>query len=298
MFESAALNEVHFSRLRLMARSPAHYLAYADSGDTPARRFGTCVHVLALGGDVIRYEGKRAGNDWKAFERLVAGDEYFVYDGPRRGKAWAWAKADAGARAIVSSADLELAQDARETQARRRAAGRYEVPIVTASEYDEAARCAEVVRASPIARELLDGETECPLRWSVLGRACAGQLDVLGPRRVVDLKTTTKSEPEWFSRHAMGMAYHAQLDWYAEGARANATRIDDCYIVAVETRAPYAVTCLRLTEHVLELGARLTRLWMERLLSCEASGEWPQYVQSIVDLDAPNDFELLFDDAA
>jgi hypothetical protein len=36
---------------------------------------------------------------------------------------------------------------------------------------------------------------------------------------------------------------------------------------------------------------------MERLLQCEAAGEWPAYTQSIVDLDIPDeDFELKWDD--
>lgn len=288
--------EVHFSRLRLMARSPAHYHAYASGGDSAARRFGTCVHVLALGGDVIRYEGKRAGLGWQAFQRLVAGDEYFIYDGDRKGKAWAWAKADAGGRAIVSSADLEVAMAGRELQAQRRAAGRYEVPIVTAAEYEQSARCADAVRTHPLARELLEGECELPLRWSVLGREAGGQLDVVSRARrsITDLKTTTKAEPGWFIRHAIGMAYHAQLDWYREGARENGYPIDECHLVAVESRPPYAVTCLRLTENALEEGRKVWRLWLERLLGCERSGEWPEYVQSVVDFDVTADVELTF----
>lgn len=286
-------DEIHFSRLRLMARSPAHYRAHVDE-DSPARRFGSCVHVLALGGEVIRFEGERTGNAWKGFRALVDGAEYFVFDGPHQGTAWKWAKADAGERAIVTSADVELAMVARELQAARREAGRYALPIVTSSEYSVAARVAEAVRSHPIARELLEGETERPLEWPVLGRACAGQLDVLASTRVVDLKTSTKTEPEWFRRHAIGMRYHAQLEWYRAGAVACGYPIEECFVVAVETRPPYAVTCLRLTERALEAGAKTVRLWMERLLACEQADEWPAYVQSIVDLDVEDDFGLLF----
>ncbi len=292
------MSALHFSRLRLMALSPAHYAAYAQTEPTPAMRFGTAVHALALGGDLIRYDGERKGNAWAAFKALVDGAEYYVFDGTHRGKAWEWAKEEAAGRVIVTSEDLGLAEQAAAVQARRREAGRYDAVIVTTSEYDQAQRCAESLRSSPIARDLLEGQTEVPLRWEWLGRPCAGQLDVIHAGGVVDLKTTTKAEPAWFQRHALGMAYHAQLAWYAEGARQHGHVGTAHHIVAVESKAPYAVTGFRLTPRAVEEGEKMVRAWMERLLACEASDEWPAYCQSVVDLDVDRDFELLFGEAA
>lgn len=291
---------VHFSRLKLMALSPAHYRAGLDEiEETPAMRFGTCVHVLALGGDVIRYPGARTGNGWKAFQGLVDGAEYYVFDDAHRGKAWEWAKADAAGKLIVTSEDLELARGAVELQARRRAQGRYPVPIVTADEYERAALCAEAVRNHPVAARYLEGEVEVPLRWSFLGRDCGGQLDVLAPRRVTDLKTSTSADPDWFPRHAIKQFWHSQLAWYGVGAKENATRVESHSIVAVEVRPPFAVTCFELTDRALDRGRRQVHLWMERLLACEEADEWPEYVQSAVELDLPDDdFELDFGTAA
>ncbi|MEM9194841.1 MAG: PD-(D/E)XK nuclease-like domain-containing protein [Myxococcota bacterium] len=292
------MDELHFTRLKLMARSPAHYAAYQDLTEpTAAMRLGTAVHALALGGDLIRYDGERKGNAWQSFKALVDGADHYVFDAPHRGNAWKAAKEEAAGRVIVTSADVELAEHAAEVQRRRRAEGRYKAAIVTTAEYDQAQRCAEVVRADRIGAQLLQGDTEVPLRWSVLDRPCAGQLDVCGESGVTDLKTTTKSEPGWFERHALGMVYHAQLAWYAEGARQNQRPAEELHIVAVEIKPPFAVTGFRLTDRAVEEGEKMIRLWMERLAGCEAADEWPAYVQSIVPLDVER-FELTFEEVA
>jgi len=288
--EAAAWEPVHFSRLKLLAQSPAHYrVGHAARKETAAMRFGTAVHVLALRGEIVVFDGERAGNRWAAFKELVAGAEPYVYDGPHRGNAWKWAKEEAQGRPIVTSEDVAAAAAGRAIQGQRLAAGRYLSPIVTTAEYDVAARVAEKVRTHAVAGELLDGMHEQPLRWDRAGRACAGTLDVMGPRRIVDLKTTTKADPEWFPHHGRKLHYHAQLDWYAGGARENGHITDACFIVAVETTEPHAVTAFELSERALEAGARQTHLWLERLKGCEAADEWPEYVQSVVPFDLPDD---------
>ncbi len=292
---------IHFSRLKGMSLSPAHFRAgyLPQDDDTPARRFGSAVHVLALGGEVVRFEGERKGNAWAAFKGLVAGEEHFTFDGAHRGKAWAAAKEEAAGRLIVSTEDLEAAREAVELQSRRRAAGRYLAPVVTPVEYERAQRCADAVRANGEAVALLNGPTEVPLRWRFLDRDCGGQLDAM-PRRIVsDLKTVTCADPDWFPRHALKMYYHVQLEWYRVGAVENGHPVDECALVAVETKPPFAVTCFVLTARVLEVARRQLRLWMERLLACESDGSWPEYVQSRVELDLPDeDLVLDFTDYA
>lgn len=292
------IDRVHYSRLKLMSLSPAHYAAY-EREQTPAMRIGTLVHALALGGEVIVYDGERRGAAWTAFSALVAGEPFHIFDGPHRGKEWERAKEEADGRVIVTTADLEAAIPGRAIQERRARDGRYPAVIVTSAEHERAQRCADVVRAHPLAGPLLEGQREVPLEWDLFGRPCAGTIDVLGPRRVVELKSSSLAEPEWFTRQATRMHYPAQLWWYREGARAAGHEIDECYAIAVEVRPPFAVTCMRVTERSLELGAKTVRLWMERLLACEASGEWPEYSQSIVELDVMEDVELVgFEDEA
>lgn len=188
---------------------------------------------------------------------LLGGGEIVVFDGERRaGKIW-----DAFA---AEHADKE---------------------IVKASELAEAERIAAAVRDNAEALSLLFGSKERLIDWEFCGRKMRSHLDVLGARWVTDLKTTRSAKPEWFRWQAIKMAYHAQLAAYVDAARYVGAPVEEAYLVAVETEEPYAVTAMRLTERALEDGRKLNRLWMERLLSCEATGEWPGYVQSIVDLD-------------
>lgn len=196
---------------------------------------------------------------------ICLGGDFVVYDGERRGKSWQTFAEEHEGRTIV-----------------------------TRAEHDRAMECARVVMTHPIAGPLLRGQREIELRWEWCGRACGGRLDVLGPSFVNDLKTTTRSEPGWFGRHALRMHYHVQAAWYREGARQNGHTADAAYLTAVEIKPPYAVTVMRLTERALEEGERIARLWMERLLGCEAVGEWPEYAQSVIDLDVPDEQEFLF----
>lgn len=239
---------VHFSALRSMGRSPAHFRAAEVAGfePTPAMKFGLAVHSLTLGGQrVVRFEADA-----------------------RRGKAW--------------------------TEFEEQHADKI---ILTAPEHDRALAVAEKVRTHPIARGALAGEHEVSLEWDYCGRACAGRIDVVGEDFLTELKTTTNASPAWFRFHALRMAYNAQVAWYREGMRANRRPVGGGgYIVAVEVRDPFAVTVFRMTEAALEQGEKTVRLWFERFLACEQSGEWPEYAQDIVDLDVlERDLELEFE---
>lgn len=64
---------VRFSRLKLMALSPAHYYAACqranDDGETLSMRLGAGVHAMLLDQPVTRFAGRRAGKVWEHFER-------------------------------------------------------------------------------------------------------------------------------------------------------------------------------------------------------------------------------------
>lgn len=199
---------------------------------------------------------------------VLGGPEPVIYDGTRRGKAWEQFRDQHGGLEIVTASEVESAQ-----------------PIIDAVLGHEAAM--SLLRSGAIKKRL---------HWDWLGRACTGEPDVAG-RALVDLKTTRDAEPGRFTKQALWYSYHAQLAFYRLGmVSSGAEPPAQVYIVAVETAPPYPVTVLQLTERAIEQGERLCRLWMERLLACEATNEWPGYVQSVVDLDVPDDLELTFGD--
>lgn len=162
--------------------------------------------------------------------------------------------------------------------------------ILTGREYEIATGIADSVLSDPEACRVLEGDVQRTMHWDRQGRACCGTPDVIAPGRyITDLKTGETADPRRFPWKMRAMAYHAQLAWYREGAYAESGVLSEtCYIVAVEQKPPFVPTVFKLSEHVLDLGSRLCRLWFEQLLVCEATNEWPGYAQTIVDLDLPD----------
>lgn len=171
--------------------------------------------------------------------------------------------------------------------------------ILTADAFDEAACIADAIKSHNLAMGVLEGEHEIEKAWRFGKRACAGRLDNLAPTHVADLKITQSSEPTKVMWQALRMGWFAQLPWYLDGVLASGTGTPEAaYIVAVEPKAPYAVSVLRFSDRAIEQGRRTYRSWLERLLVCEDTDEWPAYAQSIVELDVPdNDVALDFGEA-
>jgi hypothetical protein len=65
----------HFSNLKRMAMSPAHYKASVEIGfpEKSHLRKGSGTHALILGGDFVVWPGTRRGKDWEQFELTNAG---------------------------------------------------------------------------------------------------------------------------------------------------------------------------------------------------------------------------------
>lgn len=239
---------VRFTNLKNMAHSPARY-RYMLEHNERKRCYdqGTAVHTLSLGigAPVVCYRKRRQGKEWESFEAE------------------------------------ELAKGH---------------TILSVKEYDEARAMADAVRADPVAAPYLVGAKEVQVDWENCGRKCSSRIDILGDGFVCDLKTARTSHPERFQSQAVWMAYHAQLAWYLHAARykwqEDVQRDGWTYsppnkavIIAVEKLPPYNVTVHPLSERTIEQGDKLCRAWLERLLGCESSNEWPGYSQCEVPFD-------------
>lgn len=64
------IGPVHWSNLKAMQTSPAHFLTSLESPPrtTASMRFGTLVHALVLGGAYTVFDGERRGKKWDAFK--------------------------------------------------------------------------------------------------------------------------------------------------------------------------------------------------------------------------------------
>ncbi|TAK10607.1 MAG: hypothetical protein EPO32_14855 [Anaerolineae bacterium] len=242
--QQARLAPLHFSQLKHINRSPAHYRYALDNlrDDTVSLRLGRAVHSALLGGDpIVRWEGAS-----------------------RRGKAYEAWRGIQDPNAIILI-DSEV----------------YRIEGMT-----------EAIRKNRHAMPLLEGSRELNLSWTWLGRDCAGRIDVVGERalRTVELKTARSAEPGQFVRDALRFGYHAQLAWYNQGViESGLGAPEESYVVAVESTPPYPVSVLRLTDRALDMGQRVLRVWMERLLTCEAVNHWPEYFDMVVPFDVPDD---------
>lgn len=169
--------------------------------------------------------------------------------------------------------------------------------ILTVSEWDRAVEIAEAVRVDPVAQARLSGASyEVPLAWEESGFRCSTSgIDIMSAdlKWLADLKTTQSTQPEAWQKHAFRMFYHCQMAWYRRGARANGI---DCshglYVLGVETKPPYEVVELELTEGMIDLADRTLSLWLEKLrgyvLACPEPTnvtDWPGYAQSSVTWD-------------
>lgn len=246
----------HFSTLKMMGRSAAHYQYYAKHGMEPtsAMHLGTAIHniVLENGAAIVKFDGaSRRGKGWEAFKAATENPDAI---------------------------------------------------ILTEGEYETATDAALSVVAHPGAMALLHGLIEKRIEWATGGRHCRGTVDAVNGN-MVELKSTNDARPEFFSRLAMKMHYFAQLAWYVDGYNADVTIdpvgfrpvVKRAFVVAVETSPPFVVQTFELTPNALDFGRKQYHLWLEQLAVCEASGEWPGYVQADVPLDSPEEFALQFD---
>ena len=73
---------VHFSDLRAIGQSPAHYLdrLTRPREQTASMRFGTLVHALVLGGQATIFSGERRGRAWAAFLEAHQGEAIYTED--------------------------------------------------------------------------------------------------------------------------------------------------------------------------------------------------------------------------
>lgn len=252
------LEPVRFSRLRLFSKSAAHY-AHGFTASTGPMRRGSAVHAYLLGG----------------------ADKVAIFrDGIRNKKSSKWIdfQAEHAGKHILIPSEIGAVEGMRRSVERHQ-------------------------RAMDL---LDDGVQETRITWDIGGRACAGTPDVVKPgkgrKRLVELKTCDTSAPDLFRWRGKRMGYPAQVAWYADGLERCLDyapgKVDEAFVVAVESTEPYPVTVFRMTDSILAAGRRQWRIWFEALRNCEQSQSFPAYTESDVDWEDEDGHGLVWEDDA
>ncbi len=252
---------VRFSNLKHIARSPMHYHDAVTRGrdDKPWLRGGRGLHAVLFGTPYVVFNGAaRRGKEWERF----CEEQWFVGDAVAQ-----------QTHEVILAKELPL----------------YEL---------QAESIREELRRQGLSH-LLEGDIEKRIEWEWLGRKCAGTPDVVGDGHVVDVKTTCNADPRRFVWDARKFSYAEQVTWYdfarsrcnrdvATGAEIQ-IRKKELFIIAVEKTPPCPVVIWRVTDAKRLEAEKTLRLWFEQLLACEASDQWPGYVQCVQDLDVLGD---------
>jgi hypothetical protein len=141
------------------------------------------------------------------------------------------------------------------------------------------------VLCHPEASKIIGGRKEQTIFFDFAGNLCRVTPDAFEPGDyLTELKSTFDASPAHFPYHAVRMAYHAQIAMQVDGAKlAGLEPPERLYIVAVESREPYAVAVFGITPRALDFGRRLWRSWMEQFIVCRDSDSWPGYGPGVID---------------
>lgn len=255
-YHKRVLGEASKSGLDQVAKSPAHYAAWCagvEEEPTAAMRFGTAFHMAVL--EPARFA-----------ESYVQAPDLSAYGHPSS-KAYKeakvlWMQEHAG-RELISADDLET------------------IRAMT-----------EALRAHPLARNLIVGGTaEASLRWvdPATGLACKGRVDYWLPeiRTAVDVKTTEDASPTGFAKSVANYRYHVQDAFYRRGFDSIGQPIEHFLFVAVEKKAPHAVSVCYCDDAARKRGEQLADRDMRRLAECLRSNSWPAYGEGLNALALP-----------
>ena len=105
---------------------------------------------------------------------------------------------------------------------------------------------------------------------------------------LIDLKTTRDAGPG-FERSVRQYRYHVQAAFYGDGMGGMEER--PMVFIAVETEAPYLVSCNIIGPDSLSAGRDAYRRNLETYAKCVETNTWPGYPETLQTVNIP-DWEL------
>jgi hypothetical protein len=249
-----AWDAVSSSRLRLAARSLAHYNAGFTSEPTPAMTLGTLCHAGVL-------EPLAIAKRFCFMPDYAAHPDNVTAKGER---SWS-----AGTRFVA-----EMQENFKRLH--------HDKEIVSEDAYNKMVGIATTLSSCPIMRGLLSaGRSEVSIVWDdpTTGLRCKARCDWLdiGNDRcaLLDLKTTADASE--FGRSIVRYGYHRQMAHYARGVEVVTGHRPTAYIAAVETSAPFGHMVAPMDGDALESGSREIDELLARVAESIATDTWPSY---------------------
>lgn len=243
-----------YSGLKLLKRSPRHYLAWCNEPPkepTRAMVLGTAVHHAVL--EPLEF----------AARYVIQPDFGDMRSSTSRARRDEWA-AGLPKRTTVLSRD------------------------------DHALCCAmrDAVQTHTLARDLLiSGHAEGRIEWTDrdTGLRCVGRPDFIVEELglCIELKTTMDASPIEFGKSTANMLYDLQGVMYLDGLRAIGKPMREHLILCVESEPPHEVALYRLDDSAIERGALMMTRLLEQLRECVRTNEWPGYGEGIQTLTLP-----------
>jgi hypothetical protein len=245
------------SRLSLLNRSPAHFRqGFKES--TPALRLGSLIHAGVL--------------EWKQLiDRYVFMPDYSNHPDN---------KTAGGDRSFSKTTKFVKEREALFRDLH------HDKEIVTQAEYDKLIGMSEAFALCPEAKELLTGgESEVAVVWDdpLTGMRCKAKIDYLRDDAFIDVKTTRDGQA--FDRAIANYGYHRQAAFYQRGVAAVTGKRLPCYMMPIESSAPYCVRVAQMSEAAIAVGNGEVDALLLRLKDCYEKDEWLGY-------DSPSEWTL------
>lgn len=240
------------SALKLLRKSPAHYIAGRDPNEEqkPALRRGSLLHTLVLEPEYmpIRYRVKPEGMSFAT----------------KDGKAWREAMPEG----------VEIVTEAEHYAAQRQAQNLRNVPEI-----------GSLLGAgvSEVSFFWTDEAT---------GVLCKGRADWVFSTTsgvvLLDLKSTEDASPERFGMSCARYGYHMQAAWYSDGWKQAAGRDVLGFVFgAVESAWPHVAAPYMLDDDAISKGRAECRRLLGTYAECLEADHWPAYTDAIQTITLP-----------
>ncbi|WP_327029737.1 PD-(D/E)XK nuclease-like domain-containing protein [Micromonospora sp. NBC_01740] len=203
------------------------------------------------------------------------------------GKAFHTRVLGVGAAIVVVDAKTWQTKAAREARAEAYAASQVPLLVHQAEQVDA---MAAAVRRHPLAAALLSkGQPEQSLFWTDerTGIWRRARLDWLRTDAIVDLKSCESADEEHVAKAIARYGYHAQADYYLDGARTLGLGDLPFLFVFVEKAPPHLVHVVQLGADELAAGRHLNNKAIDLFAECQRTGEWPGYPADITTISLP-----------